>query len=928
MFIKKSLGFLLLLFWLSPSLAWELNQKTRKLDQQHLRLELFFDLEKKQVRGIAHLKFTLIQPTQTVQVHGKDLVIFAVKDGKERDLPYRYDGKILTLHLSSRILPLGRKFEVAIRYAASPKRGLYFFKPSPLSPNIPYQVWSQGEGTDNRNWFPCYDEPDDRLTSELIAYVPAGFSVISNGVLLEKKPLSLEAIQKRISGLESPKKFKKFERWHFIQKRSHVTYLISVIVGDFERVQEQHRKVLLSYYVPPGWKKWAHLSFSLTPKMMAFFEKFTGQLYPWPKYDQTTVWDFIYGGMENTGATTLNMRTLHDQRAHLDYRSDYLVAHELAHQWFGDLITCRDWDHIWLNEGFATYFTNLWVEHHRGRGEFLLSMGQNNQGYVRGSERENWSRFKRKEKTPIDLAFAGRAYTRGAAILNHLRFVLGPEVFKKGIQHYVRQNRDECKTSEDFRRAMEEASGQDLSWFFHQWVYGAGYPEFTVKYSWSEETREASLTVEQTQKVTPGRGIFQVPLLIELRGPGYRVQRRVFLTGREHTFTYLLPSAPRMVRFNKEGWAPCKVNFTKDFSLWEVQAREDDDPTGRWQALKELSSFGEKALPVLSRAMAREILSELREEALETLKRIKSPKTLPLILEGLKDGDSGVRQKAVEALERFGDQKKKLGPLLIALIQKDPSYYVRAKACRALGKLKVSGAFEILSGAVKMKSHHNVIQEHVFYGLEALGDKRALPILFQYAGYSHGQGGLHRNRQAALDVLCRMAPRDPLTKKALLLGLEDPFHRMRAKAAYWVSKLAIKEALPLLARMKDDPHPGPRHGAQRAIDAMTKKPKKNPAPVLSSKGASQKIAHLQKELAKKSREVERLKLEALLGAEGEKKNRLEKGLQALIKSGKGKKNHQKEIQNFQLQIGERELRIIEIKIKILKLLLKEKKKNQ
>ena len=193
---QKGTAILLLLFWLSPGLSWELDQKTRKLDQNHLRLELFFDLEKRQVVGMAHLKFTLIQPTQTIHLHGNDLSPYAVKDRKARDLPYQYDGKILTIYLSQRILPQGWKGEVTIHYSATPKRGLYFFKPSPKAPNIPYQVWSQGEGTDNRHWFPCYDEPDDRLTSELVAYAPAGFSVISNGVLLEKKAVALSEIKK------------------------------------------------------------------------------------------------------------------------------------------------------------------------------------------------------------------------------------------------------------------------------------------------------------------------------------------------------------------------------------------------------------------------------------------------------------------------------------------------------------------------------------------------------------------------------------------------------------------------------------------------------------------------------------------------------------------------------------------------------------
>ncbi|RME82011.1 MAG: hypothetical protein D6785_08365, partial [Planctomycetota bacterium] len=614
---------------------------------------------------------------------------------------------------------------------------LYFFKPFPQAPNRPYQIWSQGESENNRHWIPCYDKPDDRLTTEIIVYSPKGFQVISNGNLVEKK-----VVQHLPFGISRKKAFpqaKGWLKWHFLQSKPHVTYLISLIIGKFAKKEDLYikgkRKIPLAYYVPPDWEQWAHFSFENTKKMIGFFESFTKTPYPWPKYDQTTVWDFIYGGMENTGATTLNMYTLHRKEAHKDHKSDYLVAHELAHQWFGDYITCKDWSHIWLNEGFATYFTYLWAEYYEGKSRFFYSMEQNNRGYISTTTHEKWKSFQLKKNTPIDLAFSNRAYTRGAAILHMLRFVLGDKGFQKAIQEHCRRNRLASVTSEDFRAACEEATGKDLSWFFQQWVYGAGYPEFKVRYHWNEETSQAVLTVEQVHAFTPARNLFITPMLIELIGPNYRIKRRIWIFQKKQTFTYSLPGPPQIVDFNRHGWILCKVDFPKVFSLLQNQLLYDPDSLGRWRAARDLGDFGDKNLPLFQKAFAKEKMDFVRREILSqvlkglTQKKMPLAQVFPFLLQALKDKDNRVKESAIMGLSYFPHQKKKVISILEKILQTSQNGDILAKAAYTLAKVEGKKAFPLLVELLKRYSHREVIKSSIFRAFQEWKDPRAIPIL-------------------------------------------------------------------------------------------------------------------------------------------------------------------------------------------------------
>ncbi|NIT57927.1 MAG: aminopeptidase, partial [Aliifodinibius sp.] len=313
---------------------------------------------------------------------------------------------------------------VAIEYEAQPRAGLYFVHPEIGYPDKPWQIWSQGEMEFNSHWFPCYDFPNDRMTSEMIVTVPKWQMAISNGELLA---VTENDASNTIT-------------YHWKESVPHVTYLLSLVVGEFLEARDEwtggsprRNGVPVTYYVEPQDSHKVARSFHKTVEMMDFFSHKTGIDYPYEKYAQTTIRDFMWGGMENISATTLTRNTLHDQRAHLDYTSDGLVAHELAHQWWGDLLTCNNWNHIWLNESFATYFDALYVDHDMGNDEFIMEMQQNRNRYLK----EDSTKYRRPIVYNLyedaSQMFDRHTYQKGSWVLHMIRYILGDELWWKAI---------------------------------------------------------------------------------------------------------------------------------------------------------------------------------------------------------------------------------------------------------------------------------------------------------------------------------------------------------------------------------------------------------------------------------------------------------------------------------------------------------------
>jgi aminopeptidase N len=322
----------------------------RSVDVRHLKIEVTLDFAAAAVDGVTTLTLVPLNdgPTRVV-LDAVELELQAVTLADGKPLDFTYDGHKLRFDLGER--RENESIDIKVRYRCTPRRGLYFIRPDKDYPQRPLQAWSQGQDEDNRYWFPCFDYPNAKSTSEVIATVPARMTVLSNGSLVEDREHG------------------ELRTVHYRQDVPHSSYLVTLVAGEYSHSREPAGDIELHYFVTPGREADAPRSFANTAKMIALFAEKTGRPYPWKRYSQITVSEFIFGGMENTSATTLTDQTLHDARAHLDFSSEPLVSHELAHQWFGDLLTCRDWSHGWLNEGFATYFELIWQEFNEGRDE-------------------------------------------------------------------------------------------------------------------------------------------------------------------------------------------------------------------------------------------------------------------------------------------------------------------------------------------------------------------------------------------------------------------------------------------------------------------------------------------------------------------------------------------------------------------------------
>src|SRR3954453_14966166 len=576
---------------------------TRQYDLQHLRLDLAFDWDARSVAGTAtNTLVPLLPGVDSVVLYAAGLEVRKVRvNGAERPFSVDPQAQTLTVRLDRGYGPQDR-LEVAVDYSAPPQAGLYFVGPDRGYPDKPRQIWSQGEADLNRFWFPSWDSPNDRTTTEMVATVKRPLVVVSNGKLLE--------VTDQPDGRRT---------WHWRMDVPHSTYLVSVAIGDFTRVADTWRDVPVEYYVPPGTDEATpRRSFGDTPKILEFFSQVTGRPYPYAKYAQSAVVDFMWGGEENISATTQTpatlptprpeptqtASTLHDAGAETDHPSEGLVAHETAHQWFGDLITCEDWSNAWLNEGFADYFTALYLRHAHGEDAFALEVDDLRNAYLREAER-SYQRpiVTRRYADPIDM-FDRHTYEKGALVLHVIHHLLGEEGWSRGIHAYVERFAGQTVTKADLQDALERATGVSLGAVFDQYVYGAGHPALKVKWDYQPETRQVHLEIRQTQKT----GLFSFPLEVALIGERETVVRRVPVAARDFQDLYL-PSdeRPRTVALDPDGWILKTVDFAKPAAEWVIQLTASQPLPAKLEATRALGALGgDGAVAALGRALREE----------------------------------------------------------------------------------------------------------------------------------------------------------------------------------------------------------------------------------------------------------------------------------------------------------------------------------
>ncbi len=626
-----------------PKAVYRASQK-RTIDLIHTKLDLSFDYQKERVLGEAWIDFTpIFDPVKSFSLDAQYFDIHQVQDAQGRELSFSYSDSMKLVIEWPEVINRMDTVQVYIDYTAVPNRkpaggsqaisssrGLFFINPRGEVPNKPTQIWTQGETEHNSNWFPTVDQPNARCSQEMVLTVPIEYETLSNGRLIKSEVVNDSMRQD-----------------HWIQELPHAPYLFMLAIGDFAVVRDQWEDIPLAYYVEHDYKADAPQIFNHTPEMLAVFSEMLDYKYPWAKYDQVVVRDFVSGAMENTTGVIFGDFVQKHQLDLVGNDNDFIVAHEMFHHWFGDLVTCESWSNLTMNEGFANYSEYLWKEYKFGKEEADLHRANQISGYLAQARQNKRPIVDFEYMRPEDM-FDAHSYNKGGLVLHMLRDYMGSEKFFAGLNLYLRRHAYTAVETHDLRLAMEDVSGEDLNWFFNQWFYAAGHPQLNITSEYIDG--ELILTAEQTQDPEKEPAIFTLPTEVDIyTANGQRERVPFFIDERISTLRVPMTEAPALLIFDPRDILMAEVNMTKDASAYAMQFALSPTLKYRMEALKKISS------------------GDIKTELLE---------------EGLMDGHWSVRREAVMAMDAATATKQ--AETLKMLANSDPNALVRAAALQKL----------------------------------------------------------------------------------------------------------------------------------------------------------------------------------------------------------------------------------------------------
>jgi len=691
------------------------SERSRKYDAIHYRIKLRFDEEKKTFWGENTITLSPFKDGfKTCVLDAETFTVNSVVNENFLPLKFEQEDHKLIVHLSK-----SYNYEDTITFTVSyvsenvqgdPKKfgmsenyaiGLSFVDESPANPRL-IQALSFPVGA--RFWFPCYDHPNDKATQETIITVKSQYKALSNGKL--------------ISVTEDVKN--KTKTFHWSQELPHPTYLSVLVAGPYEVIKDSLGSLPINYWVYKKDVKDAKRSFHKTPKIIEFFNKEFGFEYPWAKYDQITI-PGIGGGAECTSATLLGQGTIHDEKAEQDFPSHWLVAHEAAHQWWGDLVTLRDWGHTWINESFATYSDYLFAKYDMGEEEgevYLLNkknqyLHEAHTRYMRPIVFHRWNYPNEN--------FDSHTYPKGAVVLHMMRWILGEKPFLKTLSHFLKKHAFKPADTNDFLTAVKEATGQNLDWFFDQWLYKPGHPLFEVSYSWDKSTKKLKLKIVQTQDTSKLVPIFKTPIVIGIITQDENKSEKIWLEDKEEVFEFECIQKPLLVRFDKGNYLLKEWTFNKSLDELIYQVNHDD-VTGRMWAATELIKYDNPTvIESLSETAKNDQFWAVRRSAVETLGKIHNKEYITLLKEICEERNSKVRISALKALGGYQDTD--LIEFFKDRFEKDDSYLAQAEALKALGEYQNKSLIPFFKEALKMSSPRNVIKRAAEWSLKQIREE-------------------------------------------------------------------------------------------------------------------------------------------------------------------------------------------------------------
>jgi aminopeptidase N len=578
------------------------------------------------------------------------------------------------------------------------------------------------------------------------------------------------------------------------------TYLISFVAGEYKEKKDTWRNLPLTYNVPRGMEDTIDPTFHHTKEMLDFFSDRFGVPYPWEKYAQTAVDEFVASGMENVSATTLAARDIvhADLASERPEEADGLISHEMTHQWFGDLVTCKDWTNTWLNEGFATFGGILWEEHY---------FGVDASDYRYWREQNSWMQSKELYPIPIvtrdindSVEYVGNVYDKAGWVIHMLRERMGDDAFFRALKHYLEANRLQNVVTADLAKAVEESSGTNVDQFFDQWIYGAGAPRFTVRSTYDDTARKLSLSVKQTQKVEGHVGLFRLPVVVSITTASGETLFPIEVSKADETFTFSVNGPPLMVLFDKGDKILKSVDFQKTPEEWIRQLRTAPDVPDRADAAFALGNLrdNEAAANALGEAAQRDKFWGVREEALRSLGRINSSSARKQVLAALSNDQPWVRAVAVEQLGKYrGDEE--IAKRLQNIYKDDKAYSVRGAALQSLALDKAPNAEPILERALTISSPDDVLRSAALRAMGSLGDNSVVPALLEWSS----PGKPSRLRSIAIGSLGRADLKNHDITARLISYLNESSFDIRFASIFALGRRGDPTAIePLEAQLK------------------------------------------------------------------------------------------------------------------------------
>ncbi|WP_336686083.1 M1 family metallopeptidase [Chryseobacterium bernardetii] len=628
---------------------------TKVTELKHTKLKVNFDYQKEHMNGEEWLTASpYFYPINELILDAKAMLIHEValdNNGKKSPLKYDYKDDILKITLD-KTYQKNQDYTVYIKYTARPNevkqqgsmaindaKGLYFINAQGTDPELPTQIWTQGETEASSAWFPTIDKPNQKTTQEIYMTVPDKYVTLSNGILKDS--------QKESNGLRTD---------HWVMDKRHSTYLFFMGVGEYAIVKDKWKNIPVDYYIEKEYEPYAKQIYGNTPEMIEFFSKRMNYDYPWAKYAQISGRNYVSGAMENTTATLHGSDILQKPGQLIDENTwEDTIAHELFHHWFGDLVTAESWSNLTVNESFANYSEYLWNEHKYGKDQADYHLMTDVNRYIHNPSdfNKNLVRFNYASREDVfDLV----TYQKGGGILNMLRNYLGDDAFFAGMNDYLKTNEYQNAEAHQLRLSFEKVSGKDLNWFFNQWYFGSGNPKINYTFTFEPVKKQVAVTINQTQDQ-----MFEFPLAIDVYENGKPKRYNVWVNAdAKNTFNFDVSKAPDLVNINADGVLLADITDKKTPEQNLLQFTSSKEYKNRYNAL-----------------------AGIKDEV------GKNPAATKLLVAALKDPFFRIRIQALELVDLSNpEQMKALGSEVEKLASNDPKTLTQAAAISALAKTK------------------------------------------------------------------------------------------------------------------------------------------------------------------------------------------------------------------------------------------------